>query len=869
MDRSVGNRGRSRALLAVLTACVALLGGAAWWLFVAQPVAPIDSQGGLPLQAAAGVDSAGAAASADEAGAPEARPPALAEPVAPGVAPRRRELPVAGRGIAPPADSGPRLRVVDATRGEPIADAEVALLELGGVPRSELAVRWRLAQRAEESGKRVRSDAAGRVALKVKRGDLFAVGRTRDRYGMIGVQASQHDTELRLFVDGPIEVLAHDAQGAALAGLPLALAYYHESSGAFERCALAISDAQGRAAFEHGRAWLEMVRPVGLLVLADGVFGELVKREVTLDDLGAPVPLPAPSFGTVTVKVLDFEDREVKSGASVKPLAPGVVKPVRAAPSDGRFRFAAVEVGLAARFSAMLYGERVGPIEGTARVSRPGEEVELVLGGASSVPVLALRVLDEQGAPLAAQTLQVQLAAPLAGASPHLVSPVTTDAEGRLKLFLAGWSAGGGALRLIAHASGERTLRTALVEVPVALRLGEQTLGDVQLVGLPFLASGRVVDQIGEPIANANVNVLGFNSDGKSWRDMGVAALSDADGRFWIEAELPATELFLRASAGDCQRGAPLSFARGARGVELSLERWASLEVVALLHQELEPQDLSVTWTVVDVAANTRQTFSLGPSVLQRPDGLRWVAYRDGKLRAGRGTLEIRALTTPVEVFEDVELRPGPNPGLFAELDLRDVVRILNLSIRDQSGREVEAGEIRFRASGSEEPWLPCRFTKGRARILALAPELDLSVFGAPGRATLFERVRSDATLVLDGPLWARVELEGGNPVRAPDTLRLAFTLVDARGAEVAQVVHSTWEALLDEDGRARVAFAAPGTYSVTFRLGCAATKKRAELPQRVEIEVESTESEQSFALAPPRAALEAKLQELALGGGR
>ncbi|MCC6408483.1 MAG: hypothetical protein IT453_15075 [Planctomycetes bacterium] len=853
----VGRIGSSRTLLVVLVACVGLLGGAAWWLFVVQPVAPSERAPEI-----ASTPSEPAASVAPEPAASTTAKSELAVPSNETHAPTRiaagRERP--GAPATTPVPKGPALVVVDAATRKPIADAEVALLSLDKVAARELVEGSRLAAETERRGKRARTDSHGRVELAAKRNSMHAVAWTKDRWGC-GPVAPKGNTELALHLDGPLEVRVHDSAGRPVAGAPIALAYYFPSSASYQRWVETLTDERGRAVLEHGRAWLEYIRPAPLTVFVDGAFVELVKREVTLDDVGTLVPLEVPTFGSVAVRVLDFEGREVTAGATVSLAAPGPSLP----PAPGKARelvdgvavFPAVAVGVAAKFQTTLRvgKQQVGPITASTTVEKAGERVELVLGGPNSVPVLVVRVLDDELKPLANQALDVNLVPPVPDGAGKPPTPVTTDANGLVRLHLPGWPNGGGAVRLVAAPTRWRKILTAVVDVPVALALGEQTLGDVVLRGLPLLVAGRVVDQLGQPIPNANVNVLRRAKDGVGWSDVGSADLTDPMGEFAMDADPESGEFAVRASATDCARAEPVPFTRGSSGLELSLVRFASLDGTVRIDPELSPQEINVTWIVDDPAGKARQHTLVGRP-MKSTDGIARASFSQRSLPTGIGKLEIRAISTVVHTLEPLELRPGPNPTILEDLDLRQLVRIFNLTIRDQQGQDIRAGQIHFRPSGSSEPWQLWQFQKGRARILALAPELDLSIFGAPGRMTLFERVRGENELVLDGPIWVKLAVDG-NPLRAPDTLTLVVELAEASDPSLVPTLRNPIKVAPDDTGRALVALAAAGKYSVAFQIGCTERGSSAQVGPKVEFEVQARDGEQDVAIEAPRAAIE------------
>lgn len=850
--------GNSRPIWFAAIAVVLALGGAAYYLVVAQPIQPLE---------AVRVSAEPANESRDEHTNSAVELESPREVVAGET--RVETTPVGPEPAAPHGSS--RLRVVDARTRKPIAGAEVRVLELkASVPQPQQGNFVELVAQALAKGKHQRSASDGTAPLPPKRKTVMVVAWTKERWGAQRFPSAPGVNDFALHLDGPIEVQTRDADGRPIANVPLALAEHVNAEKGLARRADATTDERGRAVFEHGRALLERSPGAPLTVVVDGSFPSLVERNVSLDDLGSPISITVPAFGSIEVIVHDFDDHEVRDELLVTRSPRGLelpfVFPEERPPTlqKGRVVFPVVAVGVAVDFETYLHPGKaaIGPLRGTATVARAGERVELVLGGSKSVPILVARVVDEDATPLARVTLQLQVMQPPPDV--RVVGALETDDAGRFRLPLPNWPNGGGALRLVLLPAGERPLLTAVFDVPVALVKGEQTLPDIVLHGLPFIAAGRVVDQLGAPIDKARVEVLERAKDGSKWLATNGAAVTDADGVFTISAELVDAELGIRASANDAPPMEIAPLVRGSRGLELALERWASFDGSAWIDPGLSPAEVNVVWITTSPKDGGTVTFRMNGASRPAAKGEALAYFTGQRLQAGTGRLEFRAISTVILTLDPIELRPGRNDDLVRRLDLRSLIRVFNLTINDQRGESIGSGQIHFRPSGSEEAWDLWEFKGGHARILALAPELDLSVFGAPGRATFFQQVRGDRTLVLDGPIWTKISIEGGNPVRAPDTLSLVVGLKEPSGPTVVPALRNTHTVLLDEAGQASMAFACPGKYAVSFSVGLGARGLVGSVAKEVELQVDVRDGEQELTVAAPRVAIQRVLEELA-----
>ena len=162
----------------------------------------------------------------------------------------------------------------------------------------------------------------------------------------------------------------------------------------------------------------------------------------------------------------------------------------------------------------------------------------------------------------------------------------------------------------------------------------------------PVQLTGRVLDELGAPLAGATVMVTEFDTD-----KPGVATCETAaDGSFQARGVLSSAQVLVRAMHADCWNSVRKTVPRGGADVELRLERSSSIRgVLAMRNQEPLP-DLSLKLvnrdTLVRMEVELRFQ-SDGPAMPERVkepfrsalDG----SFTVRSLRPGRYELEVRA----------------------------------------------------------------------------------------------------------------------------------------------------------------------------------------------------------------------------------
>ncbi|MBL8752606.1 MAG: carboxypeptidase regulatory-like domain-containing protein, partial [Planctomycetes bacterium] len=242
---------------------------------------------------------------------------------------------------------------------------------------------------------------------------------------------------------------------------------------------------------------------------------------------------------------------------------------------------------------------------------------------------------------------------PVGDGSFDLVLPPRTDAEQfvlELRLPLPAAPAGVAAPSCLG----------ARVNLP-ALRGGQRIeLGTVVLGELPALVAGLVVDDEGNPVENADVQVQWeVTGEGRNerdpWRPMAMLRTrSGADGRFRIDGPLPNGKLRVRADT-DQHFAASLPLWQQGQEVRIQIDRNGVLRGRVLLPDSLADGALSLQLRPVDESLRRSETRATD---LSRRRGGRFTLE---PLRPGRydALVLLRNVAEPVAVLGDVWIRPG------------------------------------------------------------------------------------------------------------------------------------------------------------------------------------------------------------------
>lgn len=549
--------------------------------------------------------------------------------------------------------------------------------------------------------------------------------------------------------------------------------------------------------------------------------------EAQLDPMAAPsepVVLTLPASGSVEVVVLDRSGQPPAQPVEVMlaafPLDADLASAREALESsearaalrecapDGRARFAHVSLGCALVVSAIRGRANVRHTTTARGPTSVGQQttIELVLG--AQVASLSGRLLDDRGQALAERRFSGRIESVRSGSTFESVLTQKTDVEGRFELDVM-TNEGDDALQLvlqISDASGME-LAAGVRALPLRLTPGVHDLGDIVLASSPLLAEGTVVDELGQPLQGATVNLLAQRAltpdPGSSILEVSptLRAHTDAAGRFTLRGALKGDEFLLAASLGerssDSRPAAP-----GVRDIVLVIGRTGALVGRVQLDESVPRSAL-----YVEVSASFENGGS-GFALLAEGGEFAVRGLRPGIYQFtlyDSNTWEVLATIGELAVRADQDTRdPRLDP-----LDLRGVLRSIRLVVLGEDAQPLPEANIACGASDSGELAQWYSFQGQALPILLSVPSVTL-VVSAPGHLTQrLVGVRDDVTVSMQrGPSVRFVLGQKAALPRAP--LALGVRIRSAGADEDAE----SWfeeEAQFGADGVARTTATAIG----------------------------------------------------------
>jgi hypothetical protein len=341
-----------------------------------------------------------------------------------------------------------------------------------------------------------------------------------------------------------------------------------------------------------------------LLVRAMGIFGQAPELRARVEPWPtAALELALPPFGWVGFDTVDELGRALDASGTLE---------LRSMLPDSSYSWERLEVqggttsklpcGVDAAFEVTGELNDGAPLERRAlRGPRaPSVTERHALRRERAGSSIALRVLVAPDAPLRSTSLQVSLEEERKKGGSSMSSSTSssqdTDGEGWLRLVLEDPSGGDGLRRTLTLATSRdgRGRRSAFLDLSRSFPPGETVLGDLLLAEEPLLASGRVIDRRGRPIAAVEVSAEALDANGAEVGGHWMGAETDANGRFEIRSPLNAARARLRARGKGYLDSPLLEIAAAAREIEITLEAAASLRGSVVLPQGMEPRSVSV-----------------------------------------------------------------------------------------------------------------------------------------------------------------------------------------------------------------------------------------------------------------------------------
>ena len=460
----------------------------------------------------------------------------------------------------------------------------------------------------------------------------------------------------------------------------------------------------------------------------------------------------------------------------------------------------------------------------------PGEDVVVDLVVAPKAAMLHGRVLDESGAAMVSRELTLLINSSLGRLEGE---EVVLDREGRFHLPYSPRDANFAPFRFQIRDEQDGDLPGLSQTLPMLAKEGVTDLGDLQLGLLDQVAFGRVVNDLGEPIDDAHIQLQRERMRADSiWPQFKDEAFTDAhtdeNGEFRLYGDMESARYRLRVRADE-------HFPEETRGIdrvtgsEIKLMRKARLVGSVKLPEWLASKRVKVELRSLDEPGRDRD------DEIRDWRGKQYI-YFDWA-RPGRYTLELRVreFTEPFLRVDDLLVRPGDHelhPRL-TDLDLSSYLHRFEVFAVDEAGKRINPRSpllARVMGSDGESQYVGFSWKGGRIEIVNSAPTLAVSPFarGFRSEATVLSAGRNELrflrvpkiTLSLPGirgiigatKVWVGMRL-----LEAPELERL-----DGRGGWNTLGFERTTTSYgrLGPNERTRVAPLMDGRYRVTAYLG-------------------------------------------------
>lgn len=724
------------------------------------------------------------------------------------------------------------VRVLDGETGAPVADATVCAddptYRFQRLSAEQKVLARQLVSpfaRAFHLGQRTVSDAGGHALLRAS--DYMQVhARLGDRHGTAYVQDARETEviEVRLGADPSIVVQVVDAAGRPLEGVPIGLAFDALEPGALVGSHVSDlaghTDAEGRLhirelAYMQGQDSGLVYRNQRVFVHAYGL-AQVAAPATPRFPAGDPVVLQLQAWGSARLVLKDPAGKPVRAelfeGDSLNLLQRGAVtepEQMHALVTDGAVEYPYLGLGqpLLANYwsnDGSCEHSFTGPV---AHGERLVIDLPLEL---RETPTASGRLLAD-----ADLLAKVEWVAVRRAADDEHVGWCTVQPDGLFRwAFDPTELDASGKVRFVLASSNDASVfaTSDVVVVPPALKQVE--LGDVAVVSLLQLASGRLVVQDPAMRPRARLSVEVQQPDGDWGHDRNHRVTLAEDGTFLVHAVKadPSVRRRLRVSSREFEPFEPLEFRLGQEDLRIELVRSARLDVRVLFDAGL--------------ARGERLTVEAGTEALQVEQELE---FRDGAfvapLRGFRpGEVTVRVLLGERELgrVEHVAVSPqGSKDPRLDPLDLRGKVHGLQVRLLDTTGTVADASaSVRLRVPPEQE-WHECDWMQhGVFRTLVPSTQVELLLLSHEFRPIHWSGPVGNLELRTEAPFDVEFVLDG----IAADALRPDIQLgsgLDGMPRALANLgldetywLHDSWSKR-PKDGRVKGTFTAEGAYRI------------------------------------------------------
>lgn len=678
---------------------------------------------------------------------------------------------------APVEKQGPTLTVVAADDGRLLAGAHVRWLDSRGLRDAREASRGAGGIPDEDAfATQLVTDERGEVRLPYSEERAVVAAWFEELAGQLQLAERTQGTQRIALAPAPgVFVLVHKPGGEPAARVPLRL-----STGTgtkMKTLARASTDERGRANVAVPRDSLDKPLTLDFAFAHVEMPNDEVPRAV---ELGETAELTLPPASPVRVRVVDGNEPgrgasgsvhlflESANTAGAKLADPEQTQVLR----KGEALFPFVGAGLHIRAEAALDGYALPFVVRGESGADFDREVVMTIDRAT-FSVLAMRLLDESGAPILDAPVSVQLSRiDVRRSGPVFSDRLDTDADGRLRVVLptADEMSNFKTLWIIRRKS------PALIDLTRPFGPGETQLGDIQLGSGSVMVAGRVVDELGRPVEKARIDVrdeLQLNAA----QSLGqvLSRVSDADGNFRILGITGSQRLMIEPVKSGMTALAATSCAVGDTGIELVLVHAGSVSGRILLPADVpmmrgdgrsgeRSSMLGLSLECVDPA--TEQDARHSALVFAEPTG----RFHADALRPGTWKLTVGPSLQPFEVVEDVHVVAGEETQLAA-IDLRERVRMLHVETVDERGEPIAGADVSI-VKTVDDTTSHARGTEIRPGVFEfIAPRKGVRVLAmSPCRASVrIENVVSDQRVVLHPGVPVRIVAKGAEPLTSGD----------------------------------------------------------------------------------------------------
>ncbi|MFT7679543.1 MAG: hypothetical protein ACI8QC_003546, partial [Planctomycetota bacterium] len=469
---------------------------------------------------------------------------------------------------------------------EPLRGIDVWLLDRDTRPAAE----WQVAFDAEgtrldyirQHGTSFQTNDEGLAVLpRVDSGAVLAEGSGhRGELTWIGPVADEVKIPMRAVVE--LQVLVLDAEGRFVSSVPVAILL--DDGDSPRSLMVRPSNTMGVAAFTHVRNVLQP-RTDGRPYAVTLGFPQKNPVRIRLDPENLPtevIELRMPPAAALNIVVHDGEGqpRVQRMGiamgeTSVQPsTGHELFKAITMQRTqNGRTRFAWVEVGLEVKVQLSGLPDLS---DKTFEVTGPpvaGEEHTQVLVWDSLRPTLTGRAVGPDGKPLSGRRGRLQL---IVDGSIRSGPSMACNEAGEFRISMGTpWVLGSERIgRMVMGPVDGMNPAEAELDLSFDVPAGDTDLGDVFFSGVPLLASGRIIDTLGQPVGGARVTAQSALNEGPmgGWQAIrGGQVSTEPDGTFQIFGLTEANTLRIMAQRRSYAMAEIKSVKVGSMGLELRL----------------------------------------------------------------------------------------------------------------------------------------------------------------------------------------------------------------------------------------------------------------------------------------------------------